>query len=74
MTAKRSGEGGENPPIPCPRCGQQASAHHFKTHKRCAAYVARLRAMLNVSHRKRVVAGPGRPRKKPKPPTDGGAA
>jgi hypothetical protein len=49
-------------PLLCPRCGQVASAAHFKSHKGCAAVVARLRAMLNVSQRKRAVAGPGRPK------------
>jgi len=48
--------------VACPRCGKPASAQHFKENETCAAMVARLRAMLNVSQRKHVVAGPGRPK------------
>jgi hypothetical protein len=53
---------GGSGPLACPRCGEEASAAHFKTHPACASVVARLRAMLNCSRRKRVVAGPGRPK------------
>jgi len=75
MSRTKSAKGGGATPLPpllCPRCGKPASAKHFKRYKACAAVVARLRAMLNVSQRKRVVPGPGRGHKKPASKKPGG--
>ena len=62
MKPRETAKGGAAGSLPCPRCGKPASAQHFKKRAKCAAIVAKLRGMLNVAQRKRVVAGPGRPK------------